>query len=42
MAWFFLQSSVFESPGAVIAMETFGDFLGFNPHCHILAMDGCF
>ena len=23
-------------PGAVIAIQTFGDFLGFNPHCHIL------
>jgi ribosomal protein S27E len=29
-------------PGAVIAMQTFGDFLGFNPHCHILVTDGCF
>jgi hypothetical protein len=29
-------------PGAVIAMQTFGDFLGFNPHCHILMTDGCF
>jgi len=28
--------------GAVIAMQTFGDFLGFNPHTHILATDGCF
>ncbi|MFZ3115927.1 MAG: hypothetical protein WA133_02490 [Syntrophales bacterium] len=24
-------------PGAVIAVQTFGDFLGFNPHCHILS-----
>ena len=23
-------------PGAVIAIQTFGDFLGFNPHCHEL------
>ena len=23
-------------------MQTFGDFLGFNPHCHILVTDGCF
>ena len=23
-------------------MQTFGDFLGFNPHCHILMTDGCF
>jgi hypothetical protein len=29
-------------PGAVIAIQTFGDFLGFNPHCHILCTDGCF
>jgi PEP-utilising enzyme, PEP-binding domain/Putative transposase len=29
-------------PGAVIAILTFGDFLGFNPHCHILVTDGCF
>ena len=29
-------------PGAVIAVQTFGDFLGFNPHCHILLTDGCF
>ena len=29
-------------PGAVIAMQTFGDFLGFNPHTHILVTDGCF
>ena len=29
-------------PGAVIAVQTFGDFLRFNPHCHILLTDGCF
>jgi hypothetical protein len=29
-------------PGAVIAIQTFGDFLGFNPHCHLLCTDGCF
>jgi hypothetical protein len=29
-------------PGAVIAIQTFGDLLGFNPHCHILITDGCF
>ena len=28
-------------PGAVIAIQIFGDVLGFNPHCHILVMDGC-
>jgi hypothetical protein len=27
--------------GAVIAMQTFGDFLAFNPHCHVLVKDGC-
>ena len=35
----FLQEAVPENdliPGAVIAIQTFGDFLGFNPHCHIL------
>jgi len=29
-------------PGAVMAIQTFGDFLGFNPHCHVLVTDGCF
>jgi hypothetical protein len=29
-------------PGAVIAIQSFGDFLGFNPHVHILCTDGCF
>ncbi len=29
-------------PGAVIAIQTFGDFLGFNPHLHVLCSDGCF
>jgi len=29
-------------PGAVIAVQTFGNFLGFNPHLHILVTDGCF
>jgi hypothetical protein len=41
----FLQDAVHENvpvPGAVIAVQTFGDFLGFNPHCHILLTDGCF
>ncbi len=26
----------------MIAIQTFGDFLGFNPHLHILISDGCF
>ena len=30
------------TPGAVVAVHTFGDFLNFNPHIHILATDGCF
>jgi hypothetical protein len=41
----FLREGVPEKeppPGAVIAIQAFGDFLGFNPHCHILAIDGCF
>ena len=49
MAWdslkVFFQESVPEDdavPGAVIAIQTFGDLLGFNPHCHILCTDGCF
>ena len=29
-------------PGAVIAVQTFGDFLNFHPHQHIIASDGCF
>ena len=29
-------------PGAVIAIQSFGDFLGFNPHLHVLCSDGCF
>jgi endogenous inhibitor of DNA gyrase (YacG/DUF329 family) len=29
-------------PGAVIAIHTFGDFLGWHPHLHILCTDGCF
>ena len=41
----FMQQAVPEKEpiaGAVIAVQTFGDFLGFNPHCHILVTDGCF
>jgi hypothetical protein len=29
-------------PGAVIAIQTFGDLLGYNPHLHVLICDGCF
>jgi hypothetical protein len=28
-------------PGAVIAIQTFDDFLGFNPHYHVLVTEGC-
>ncbi len=28
--------------GAVIAVQTFGDFQNFNPHLHVMATDGCF
>jgi len=41
----FMQEAVPEKgpvPGALIAVQTFGDFLSFNPHCHILLTDGCF
>ena len=29
-------------PGAVIAIQTFGGLLGYNPHLHVLITDGCF
>jgi hypothetical protein len=29
-------------PGAVIAIQTFGDLLGYNLHLHVLISDGCF
>jgi hypothetical protein len=29
-------------PGAAIGIQTFGDLLGFNPHCPVLCTDGCF
>ena len=29
-------------PGAVIAIQSFGDFLGFHSHAHVLVTDGCF
>jgi len=41
----FFQETVPEEdaePGAVIAIQSFGDFLGFNPHVYILCTDGCF
>ena len=30
------------NPGCIIAVQTFGEFLNFNPHLHIIATDGCF
>ena len=30
------------TPAAISSIQTFGDFLGFNPHLHILCADGCF
>ena len=30
------------SPAAAAVIKTFGDYLSFNPHMHILATDGCF
>ena len=29
-------------PGAIVAIQTFGDIFHFDPHCHILITDGCF
>lgn len=29
-------------PGVVIAIQTFGDLLGYNPHLRVLISDGCF
>ena len=29
-------------PGCACSIQTFGDFLGFNPHCHIIISDGIF
>jgi hypothetical protein len=41
---FFQEATAKEDavPGAAVAIQSFGDFLGFNPHCHILSTDGCF
>ncbi|MCP4184316.1 MAG: IS91 family transposase, partial [Hyphomicrobiales bacterium] len=30
------------TPGAAIAVQSFGDFQNFNPHLHIISTDGCF
>lgn len=29
-------------PGTSIAVQTYGDFLNFNPHLHAIVSDGCF
>ena len=29
-------------PGCACSIQTFSDFLGFNPHCHIIISDGIF
>ncbi len=29
-------------PGVVAAMQSFGDFLEFHPHFHVISSDGCF
>jgi hypothetical protein len=38
----FLVCQAKSGPGIAIAIQTFGDFLGFNPHCHVLVTKGCF
>ena len=41
----FFQASVLEDaavPGVVVAIQSFGDFLGYNPHLHVLCSDRCF
>ena len=41
----FFQEAVPEDdavPGAVIAIHSFGDFLGWHLHLHVLCTDGCF
>lgn len=30
------------APDASIAVQTYGDFLNFNPHLHAIVSDGCF
>lgn len=41
---FFLKTSCpgDSMPGAVVAIQTFGDLLSYHPHLHILITDGCF
>ena len=35
-------SKAVAEPGAVIAVQTFGDFQKFNSHLHVISTDGCF
>jgi hypothetical protein len=37
-----MQKGVLPYPGDVIAIQTIGDFMGFNPQGHVLLTDGCF
>ena len=37
-----LSALLIAVPGAVIAIHSFGDFLGWHPHLHVLCTDGCF
>ena len=38
------SSATYDSavPGTSIAVQTYGDFLNFNPHLHAIVSDGCF
>ncbi len=41
----YLKSTVQDEdsvPGASIAVQTYGDFLNYNPHLHAIVSDGCF
>ncbi len=41
----YLKSTMMDNdavPGASIAVQTYGDFLNFNPHLHAIVSDGCF
>ncbi len=41
---YYKSASLYDSatPGASIAVHTYGDFLNFNPHIHAIVPDGCF
>ena len=41
----YLKSTVSDDnavPGVSISVQTYGDFLNFNPHLHAIVSDGCF